>query len=74
MRRRSSGGYIQRRMIKIAEDLQVQYDGTVRNNNGSIIQFFYGDNGLDPAKIMISNKDACPFVNVHRIAPKLNEE
>ena len=71
----ATSGYIQRRMIKIAEDIQVQYDGTVRNNNGSVVQFFYGDYGLDPSRIMIdnSNEPKCPFTDVARIAQQLNE-
>nr|VZI45916.1 unnamed protein product [Spirometra erinaceieuropaei] len=31
----------------IAQDLSVQYDGTVRDSGGGIIQFRYGDDGLD---------------------------
>jgi len=40
-------GYTQRRLIKSMEDLQVQYDGTVRSANNSILQFIYGDDGFD---------------------------
>jgi DNA-directed RNA polymerase beta' subunit len=46
----SSTGYIQRRLIKGLEDLKVEYDMTVRNSFGKIIQFAYGENGFDPAK------------------------
>ena len=35
----SQTGYIQRRLIKGLEDLKVEYDMTVRNNKGKIIQF-----------------------------------
>ncbi len=35
-------GYIQRRLVKSMEAVMVQYDGTVRNNTGDIIQFLYG--------------------------------
>ena len=69
----ATSGYIQRRMIKIAEDIQITYDQTVRNNNQSIIQFHYGGMGLDPSKIMISpKKDACAFVDAKRLAERLN--
>ena len=37
----ASTGYIQRRLIKGLEDIKVDYDGTVRNNKGKIIQFIY---------------------------------
>lgn len=34
--------------MKALEDLSVQYDDTVRNTTGGIVQFMYGDDGLDP--------------------------
>ena len=42
----ASSGYLQRRLVKLMEDLQVMYDGTVRDSNGDIIQFSYGDNSI----------------------------
>ena len=47
----STTGYIQRRLIKAMEDLKVGYDATVRNNKGKIIQFKYGEDGIDPIKV-----------------------
>jgi DNA-directed RNA polymerase beta' subunit len=41
-------GYMQRRLLKALEDLCVQYDRSVRTSEGNIIQFVYGDDGLDP--------------------------
>jgi DNA-directed RNA polymerase beta' subunit len=46
----SQTGYIQRRLIKGLEDLKVEYDMTVRNNKGKIVQFAYGDDGFDSTK------------------------
>jgi DNA-directed RNA polymerase II subunit RPB1 len=43
----STTGYIQRRLIKGLEDLKVEYDMTVRNNKGKIIQFSYGDDSIN---------------------------
>ena len=40
--------YMQRRLVKSLEDLCCQYDRTVRNSTGEIIQFVYGADGLDP--------------------------
>ncbi|KAI1103582.1 beta and beta-prime subunits of DNA dependent RNA-polymerase [Jackrogersella minutella] len=40
-------GYIQRRLVKALEDVCARYDGTVRNSLGDIIQFVYGEDGLD---------------------------
>jgi DNA-directed RNA polymerase beta' subunit len=47
----SQTGYIQRRLIKGLEDLKVEYDMTVRNNKGKIIQFAYGDDGFDSTRV-----------------------
>ena len=44
-------GYIQRQLIKSMEDLTVQHDGTVRDTNNNIIQFYYGEDGINPVKI-----------------------
>ncbi|KAF2095750.1 beta and beta-prime subunits of DNA dependent RNA-polymerase [Rhizodiscina lignyota] len=42
-------GYMSRRLMKSLEDLSAQYDNTVRNSSGNIVQFQFGDDGLDPA-------------------------
>ena len=47
----SQTGYIQRRLIKGLEDLKVEYDMTVRNNKGRIVQFAYGEDGFDAIKV-----------------------
>jgi DNA-directed RNA polymerase III subunit RPC1 len=41
-------GYMGRRLVKALEDLSVQYDNTVRNSEKTVIQFTYGDDGLNP--------------------------
>ena len=46
----STTGYIQRRLIKGLEDLKVEYDMTVRNSKGKIVQFSYGDDNFDSTK------------------------
>ncbi|EIW82038.1 beta and beta-prime subunits of DNA dependent RNA-polymerase [Coniophora puteana RWD-64-598 SS2] len=42
-------GYMQRRLMKALEDLTTQYDLSVRTATGGVVQFRYGDDGLDPA-------------------------
>ncbi|EZG44157.1 DNA-directed RNA polymerase RPB1 subunit [Gregarina niphandrodes] len=42
----SETGYIQRRLVKAMEDVLVAYDRTVRNSNGEIVQFLYGEDGM----------------------------
>ena len=44
-------GYIQRKLVKALEEVMVKYDGTVRNSMGDIVQFLYGEDGLDGAHI-----------------------
>ena len=46
----SRSGYLQRCLIKQIESLIVNYDMTVRDADGSIIQFYYGEDGIDPTK------------------------
>eukprot|EP00439_Symbiodinium_sp_Y106_P033764 s2587_g4.t1 len=43
----SETGYIQRRLVKSMETLKVAYDGTARNACNDIIQFLYGEDGMD---------------------------
>ncbi len=47
----STTGYIQRRLIKGLEDLMVNYDMTIRTNKNKIVQFRYGDDGIDTTKV-----------------------
>jgi DNA-directed RNA polymerase II subunit RPB1 len=65
-------GYIQRRLVKALEDVMVKYDGTVRNSLGDIIQFRYGEDGMDacfvekqPLQTIKLSDNA--FVNKYRI-------
>ena len=48
--RTSRSGYMQRRLINALEDVKVENDGTVRHSGGQIIQFIYGEDGIDPAR------------------------
>jgi DNA-directed RNA polymerase II subunit RPB1 len=57
----SDTGYIQRRLVKGLEDLKVEYDGTVRNNMGKIVQFTYGDDGAETTRV---ENQSIPLVNM----------
>ncbi len=46
----SVSGYLQRCLIKNMEPLIVNYDFTVRDGDGSVVQFYYGEDALDPIK------------------------
>ncbi|MDD3421413.1 MAG: DNA-directed RNA polymerase subunit A' [Methanocellales archaeon] len=67
--RTSQSGYLQRRLINALQDLEVKYDGTVRETRGQIVQFVYGDDGVDPSK-----SDYGKSVNVRRIIQKVTGE
>ncbi|PRT54496.1 DNA-directed RNA polymerase II subunit RPB1 [Wickerhamiella sorbophila] len=53
-------GYIQRRLVKALEDIMVQYDGTARNSLGDVIQFIYGEDGLDGTQVEKQTVDTIP--------------
>jgi DNA-directed RNA polymerase III subunit RPC1 len=44
-------GYMSRRLIKSLEDLSCQYDMTVRDAAGNLVQFKFGNDGLDPTNL-----------------------
>lgn len=48
--RTQQSGYMQRRLINALEHIRLEYDGTVRDPHGHIIQFLYGEDGIDVAK------------------------
>ncbi|KAF7457203.1 DNA-directed RNA polymerase [Cryptosporidium felis] len=43
-------GYLQRCILKGLESMIVHYDGTVRSEDDTIVQFIYGDDGIDVSK------------------------
>jgi DNA-directed RNA polymerase II subunit RPB1 len=67
----ASSGYVQRRMIKMLEDIQVRYDGTVRDTAGSIIQWAYGEDGLDRCNTIVKD-DKPEIMDISRLVNKLN--
>jgi DNA-directed RNA polymerase subunit A' len=48
--RTSRSGYMQRRLINALEDLKVMQDHTVRNTADTVIQFKFGEDGIDPCR------------------------
>ncbi|XP_030973885.1 DNA-directed RNA polymerase III subunit 1 [Quercus lobata] len=52
-------GYMSRRLIKALEDLSIHYDDTVRSASGCVVQFRYGDDGMDPA--YMEGKNGAPL-------------
>ncbi len=64
--RTSQSGYMQRRLINALQDLRVEYDGTVRMPTGEIVQFKYGEDGVDPMK-----SDHGKAVKIERVIEKV---
>ena len=48
--RTQQSGYMQRRLINALEHIRLEYDGTVRDPHGHIVQFLYGEDGIDVAR------------------------
>ena len=44
----ATSGYMQRRIVKLTEDMKVQHDGTVRYTPRKIYQMSYDQLGFDP--------------------------
>lgn len=45
--RTPKSGYLYRRLASALQDLKKEYDGTIRDGNNNVIQFKYGDDGID---------------------------
>jgi len=63
--RTQQSGYMQRRLINALEHLRVEYDSTVRDSRGNIIQVRYGEDGVDTAK-----SDHGKAVNIDRLVER----
>jgi DNA-directed RNA polymerase II subunit RPB1 len=48
-------GYIQRRLVKAMETVMARYDGTLRTSSGQVVQFLYGEDGMDAVWIERQN-------------------
>ena len=64
--RTSQSGYLQRRLVNALQDLEVKYDGTVQETRGMIVQFQYGEDGVDA-----SRRDYASAENAKRIIKKV---
>ncbi|KNC53956.1 DNA-directed RNA polymerase [Thecamonas trahens ATCC 50062] len=56
-------GYVQRRLVKAMESLMVQYDSTVRNAQGVVIQFLYGEDGMEATLLEHQFLDSAMMTN-----------
>jgi DNA-directed RNA polymerase I subunit RPA1 len=68
----SRSGYLQRCLVKNLESLRISYDGTVRDVcDGSVVQLYYGDDGLDVTKVSYVKQTAFMAANAASLACKL---
>ncbi|KAJ9577717.1 hypothetical protein L9F63_005710, partial [Diploptera punctata] len=58
----SRSGYLQRCLVKHLEGVKVCYDSTVRDSDGSVLQFRYGEDGKDVTKAQFLKKKQLPFL------------
>ena len=65
--RTPKSGYLYRRLANAMQDLKVEYDYTVRNASKKIIQYKYGEDGIDVSKSEAGK------VNVNRIIEHVME-
>ena len=66
--RTPKSGYLYRRLANALQDLKVEYDHTVRNASKKIIQFSYGEDGIDVSK------SEGGIINVKRIVDLIQSE
>lgn len=68
-------GYMQKKIARKVEDFKIWIDGTVRDANGRIISFMYGDDGMDAKKLVsVKGLNVPYFVNPHFLAKQLNSD
>lgn len=67
----ATSGYMQRRIIKLTEDIKVQYDGSARDTTGRLYEYMYEGRGYDPSRLVRVNgkPQAC---DIGRLADRLN--
>lgn len=54
--RTPKSGYLYRRLVSALQDLRVEYDNTVRDASGNVVQFLFGGDGMDVANLHLGKK------------------
>ncbi len=70
-------GFLQHQIIKSAEDIHVSPDGSVRSADWAIVQFVYGDDGLDSSElstIKLHGEKVPFFRDIQQLANKINRK
>jgi DNA-directed RNA polymerase subunit A' len=58
--RTPKSGYLYRRLVNALQDLKIEYDGTLRDASENIVQFMYGGDGKDVAKLHLKDDKISP--------------
>lgn len=66
----SETGYTYRKLSHFLENIRTEYDGSVRDQNGNIIQFLYGSDGYDASQT-VNVKGNLTFANVDVLSSKI---
>lgn len=69
-------GHMHKRMVKVMEDVKISYDGSVRNANNNIYQFYYSD-GYDAGETIntnLNNEDVVNFIDFKSAFEMINHE
>ncbi len=61
--RTPKSGYLYRRLANAMQDLKVDYDGTVRDASMKIVQFQYGEDGIDVSRSTNGKIDIKTIIN-----------
>ena len=70
-------GFLQHQIIKSAEDIHISPDGSVRSADNAIMQFVYGDDGMDASELgtmKIRGENVPFFRNLQQLADKINRK
>ena len=62
--RTPKSGYLYRRLANALQDLKIEYDGTVRDANKGIVQFEYGEDGIDVSKSEAGTIDVIKIIKM----------
>lgn len=68
----SVSGYGQRQGVKLNEDIKIYPDYTVRDVNGRLYQYIFGEVGYDPSQIIMVNGKQT-FCNIYRLVKRLTK-
>ena len=78
LRDTATTGYLQRKLIKMLEDLTASYVGTINDTKQNVIQFNYGEDNLDASKLIDvgskNDKVIYSFIDIKHVSQKLNTD